>query len=386
MNTPVETPPARPVARTTWWRRSIPVGLIAIAVVLVSVVAWMPARVASIPAAEVPPVNVVVQRVEALPELADTFDLTGVVEPERVVKVAAEVAGRIERLGQRPREIAWRGATIPNGTTIREGEPVSVGDPLVYLNKDLLQARYDRAAAQFDYDEREYRRLLDLFERGSTPRTELDDARTRRDVSKAVLDEVTRELERCTINAPVSGILDRLPMEVGEYASPGDPVAEIVDIDTVKVIMELPEREVPHLKVGDRADIVRLGSELPPLTGTLSYIAAVASEGTRTTRGEVRVDNHDHRLHTGQIVRARLTRRVLSGVILIPLASVIPLEEGKVVYVVKEDRAERREVDLGLIKGREVQVLRGLEVGDRLIVEGHRYVGPGQAVNVVEER
>ncbi len=97
------------------------------------------------------------------------------------------------------------------------------------------------------------------------------------------------------------------------------------------------------------------------------------------------MDNRDHALRSGQIVRVRLTRRMLQDVIMIPLAAVIPLEEGRVVYLEREGQAERRAIELGFIKGRNVQVLSGLAAGEQLIVAGHRYVGPGQAVRVTAE-
>ncbi len=375
--------PAR--SRSRWLRRLIPAGLVVIALVLVGLVAQMPQNATPPAPHEVVPVNVTVQLVQAVPLLADTFELTAVVEPNRVVKVAAEVAGRIERWAERSADATWHGGVLRKGATLAEGEPISAGDPIMYLNKDLLQARLERAVAQFEYDQRECGRILGLFEAGgSTSKTELDDARTKRDISKALREEAARELERTTIVAPIGGILNRLPMELGEYASPGDKVAEIVDIETAKIVVDVPERDVSFLQVGQAATIIFPGHENVS-SGDITYIDAMAHEGTRTTRVEISVDNNDGRLRSGQIVHARLARRVLTDVIMIPLASVIPLEDGKEVYVVSDGRAERREVELGFIKGREVRIVSGLKAGDQLIVSGHRYVGPGQPVNVVEE-
>jgi len=70
---------------------------------------------------------------------------------------------------------------------------------------------------------------------------------------------------------------------------------------------------------------------------------------------------------------------------MVPLLAVIPMEDSKVVYVVNSTEAERREVELGFIKVDRVQIRRGLEPGDRLIIAGHRFVAPGQKVNVVSE-
>jgi membrane fusion protein (multidrug efflux system) len=175
-------------------------------------------------------------------------------------------------------------------------------------------------------------------------------------------------------------------MEVGEFAVPGDQVAEIVEIDRVKVVVDVPERDVHYLRVGDTAEVLGYAQKDLQRRGAITYINELADEYTRTTRLEIALDNRDHRFRSGQIVRARLTRRVLSDVIMIPLGAVIPLEHGKAVYIVNAEHAQRREVELGLIKGRRVQVLRGLSEGDRLIVAGHRYVSPGQSVNVVERQ
>ena len=95
---------------------------------------------------------------------------------------------------------------------------------------------------------------------------------------------------------------------------------------------------------------------------------------------------HEHLLiRSGQIVRVRLTRRVLKNIIMVPLLAVIPMEDAKAVYVVEAGKAERREVKLGFLKGRSVLIRDGLRSGDQLIIAGHRYVGPGQPVRVTSE-
>jgi membrane fusion protein (multidrug efflux system) len=363
----------------------MPAVVLVTALALVGLIAFMPNEAEPQPNNGVPSVNVIVQTVHPIPELADTFTLSAVVEPDRVVHVAAEVAGRVERFGLRAQPVSWRGRDIPAGKPIEEGEPIAEEDPIVYLNTDLLKARFDRAQAQFEYDQTEYDRVADLYERGVTSKTEFDDAAATRNVSKATLDEAARNLERAEIVAPIGGILNRLPVEIGEYASPGQEVAEIVSIDRAKVVVQVPERDIYFLGLGDSTDVFIDALEETRLTGEISYISELADDLTRTTRVEITVDNRRHLLRSGQIVRARLTRRVLTDVIMIPLGSVIPLEQGRVVYVANDGHAERREVELGLIEGRSVRVLRGLEAGDRLIVAGHRYVGPGQPVTVVEQ-
>jgi len=180
----------------------------------VAVIAWMPAPKPSAAPNERVPVNVKVERVKPLSEIADSFEITAVVQPYAVVRVSAEVAGRIESYGTRSTEARWQGGMLPVGSKIAEGQPVMAGDLLVVLNRDLLQARFDRASAQYEYDEQEYQRILSLYQRGNASSAEMRLARTRHDVSKADLDEATRSLTRTMITAPISGILNDWPMGV----------------------------------------------------------------------------------------------------------------------------------------------------------------------------
>lgn len=372
----------------------IAVGLVLLGAAVVGGIWHLPTPEAAETPVEVLPVNVSVQPIEPVAALPDTFDLTGVVQPRTIVRVAAEVAGRVESYGKRGADAQGPGGSFAAGSAIDEGQPVTAGDPLILLNRDLLQARHDRAAAQYENDEQEYQRISSLYERGTAPPTEMRQARTRRDVSKADLDEAARSLERATIAAPTSGLLNDFPMEPGEYASPGDVVAEIVDIDAVKVLVDVPERDIGYLRVGQQAEIIPLSEDAHPSKGTITYINALANESTRTTRIEVTVRNRkeesagesqggEYFLRSGQIVKARLTRRVIEDAIMVPLASVIPLENGKEVYIVENGKAERRPVELGFIRGRSIQVCSGLRRGDLLIVAGHRLVSPGQPVKVV---
>lgn len=398
MKTAIE-PRQQAASGSRWRSRLVTGGLLLAGVVVVGIIASMPAVQTQVPSAERVPVNVKARRVEPIPEIADSFDLTAVVQPYATVRVAAEVPGRIESYGTRSKEARWEGGILPAGSKINEGQPVTAGDPLVILNRDLLQARFDRASAQYEYDKQEYQRILSLYQRGNASSAEMRLARTRHDVSKADLDEATRSLARTTITAPIGGILNDWPMDLGEYAVPGDAVAEIVDIEKVKVCADVPERDVRYLRVGQTAEVLSSPRDANPVTGTITYINALADQATRATRIEVTVQNRvseadasaagtlsaegGYRLRSGQIVDVRLTRRILHNVFMVPLASVIPLEEGKEVYVVVDGKAERRTVEIGFIRGRSIEITRGLEPGDLLIVEGHRLVSPGQPVNFV---
>jgi len=330
-----------------------------------------------------PPKLVRVQVVQPR-ELIDSFILPGVVEANRVVKVAAEVAGRIEKI------------------LVREGQDGTKDQVLIELNTDLLQAEYDRAKAQSEYDRRDLARVSDLAKRGVATTAELDQSRTKAAASQAAFDAAATNLRRARILAPIPGVIDSIPVEIGEYVTPGMTVVEIVDIDTVKVAIDVPERDAPWVQLGQEETIFLEGRFARQVVAPVSYVSELADAKTRTTRAELNVENPPVNgmrvLRSGQIVRVEMRRRVIDNAILVPLETVIPQEENGqpsyAVYVVEDGKAVRKNVRLGVLKGgqngggvkdTQVQIVSGLAAGDRLIVANQRYVGPGQPVLVQGE-
>ena len=351
------------------WRLGIKALIVVAAVVVLVVIGMMPGRDRTAPPSEAPPVNVAVMQVVAEPELADTFVLPAVVEPNRVVTVSAEVAGRVERI-------------LPD-----EGDTVQAGDLLIQLNADLIKPQFQAAEALYKRKQIEFQRMKELVEMDATSRQDLDNATTDLASSKAQLEEVQARLERTRIHAPIAGVLNDLPVEEGEYVQPGAPVAELVETDVVKVVVEVPERDIAFFEVGQKSGIVAdVKDREHTLAGVITFISELADRQTRSTRLEITVDNEAGLLRSGQIVRAQLTRRVLKDAIMVPLLAVIPMETGQAVYVVNSEEAKRREIVLDIIQGDRVQVVSGLEAGDQLIVAGHRFVAPGQKVNVVSKK
>jgi RND family efflux transporter MFP subunit len=213
------------------FRRIAPkVVLIIVAIGILTLIGKLPKRNGDSAPMEAAPINVEVMTIAAEPEFAETFDLPAVVEPNRVVTISAEIDGRIEQ--------------IPSA----EGSRVQEGDLLVQLNTDLLQPQFESAEAQFKRDQIEFERMKGLVEADATSRSDLDNATTQLSISKA-------QLEQSHIIAPVSGILNNIPVEEGEYVQSGNPVAEIVNTDTVKVVVDVPERDISFFTLGGNAEV-----------------------------------------------------------------------------------------------------------------------------------
>jgi membrane fusion protein (multidrug efflux system) len=365
------------------------------AAVAAAAVFLLPARRSDAPPGEVAPVEVEVERIRPLAVAADTFEIDGTVEPNRVVNVPAEVAGRIERYALRGEGSAGR----PGREKIEQGDRVSAGDPIMFINSDILQAEHDRAEAERTYNEAEFRRLEDLYRKQVATKKELDEARTAWQVSEALHRLARERLKRAEIRAPIAGVLNRLLVEEGEYVKEGGNVAEIVDDSVMQVAVDVPEKDIGYLRQGTRHTIqaalprprevtdaegrttYRRTSEVP---GTITYISETADPAARTTRIELTIeDAYRHLFRSGQFVTVELSRGKLSDVVMIPIDAVIPQEDGRyTAYVVVDGEAQQRsvELDMRMIRRKRIRVLSGLTEGDRLIVKGQRYCAAGQTV------
>jgi membrane fusion protein (multidrug efflux system) len=329
----------------------------------------MPERQTDVEESVSPLVNVSVLTIEAEKEMADSLKLPAVVEPNRVTSISAEISGRIETVD------------------CKKGQTVRKHDVLLTLNSDLLIPQRDTATAQYERDRLEWERMKDLVQKRATAQKDLDDTMTRMAISRATLDQIKATLDRCYIKSPSDGVINDLTVERGEYLDPGVPVAQLVDTTSVKVAVDLPEKDVPYFTVGQTADVlVSLRDTEETFSGPITFISEVADEQTRSTRMEITLSNPEQRLHSGQIVLVRLTRQTFHNAIFIPLLTVIPMESGNAVYIVEDNQAVRRDVTLGVIKGDNIQILKGLNVGDQLIVEGHRFVAPGLKVRIIPEK
>lgn len=338
----------------------------------------LPGKERGEPKVDAPVVNVTVVQVEPIAELQDTFRLKGTVEPWATVRLSAETDGRIQRI------------------TAREGQLILPNQPLVCLERDLLEATVAQAAARARFDARELKRVQQAWQEKVVTEMEVDAASSAADVSKASWDFAKAQLRRTVIRAPeriengngsadVLGLLNDLPVEVGEYVQGGTLVAEIVDSSFVKVMADVPERDIRYLHVGDEVAVVIEAVNDRRLSGAIHFIKATADERTRTFRTEIKVANPEGDIRAGMIVEVHLLREVRRNVTMIPLSAVIPLEKGYEVYVSNDGTAHRRQVSLGAIRGRAVEVLppasgEGLRSGDRLIVKGQRLVGDGQRI------
>ncbi len=305
--------------------------------------------------------------VTASREVVERISLPADLLPYRRAVLAAEVAGRVE--------------TVRAG----EGERVAAGRVLAEIDTRAQRQRLAEAEAVHRHRQELFRRAEKLLAKKSITEQQYLDAITERDVAVAQLETARLMLEKSRVAAPWPGTVALRRVEAGDYVVPGQPVVELLEVRRLKVRAPAPASDVPYLRRGLGAE-VRL--DVYPgevFRGEITCLAAELDPAARTLDVEVEIANPDRRLRPGMYARIELPRRTLSGAVLVPLAAVVELETSKVVYVVEDQRAVQRPVELGMVLGGEVVIARGLEPGERLIVEGQRQVSPGQRVTFASQ-
>lgn len=319
-------------------------------------------------APELPPkpeyvVNVKVETVAPV-RMQDILILPGETEALDDIKLAAERAGVVE----------WVGVT--------EGQMVKEGQQIVRINLAALQAALDRARANLKLAEEQLRRRRDLYARKVLSREELEQAENEQTVAQANLREAEVNLNYGITSSPVSGVVNKVYVDPGEYVGEGATVADIVNVSTLRVNFNVPEADVRFLAEGQKAE-VRVDT-YPDKTwgGTIDFVAWKADTATRTFQVRLVVENREGKIRPGMIARASFVRRALADAVTAPLFCVQDKGGERIVFVEKDGVAQARTVELGVIEGDRVQVLKGLAPGDRLIIVGHTEVEDGTKVNV----
>ena len=230
-------------------------------------------------------------------------------------------------------------------------------------------------------------RLRQLLDEKLVSQKSYDDALQGVEIAKANLTQSKIALEKSTLVSPIDGILDDLMVDRGEYGTVGKPAAVVVQVDRLKVLVDIPEKDVAVTRVGSRVKVLTAevrGRDASGRKGEVIHVSYRANEMTRTYLAKVAISNRDGLLRPGMIVRTRFVRRILKNVLTAPLYAVIDRDGEKFVFVTENDTAVERQVRLGPIINGRVVIFGGIQEGEDLIVKGQQLLTDGSPVTIVE--
>ena len=326
-----------------------------------------------------------------LGDLPQTLSFNGDIEAEFEVKVFSKIDDRIEEF------------------FVDEGDYVSKGDPLARIlattteqtvrqaKAGLVVARAQEANLKVEYDRAKRLRRENAMsqQQFNAIETQYEAATAQVEQAEAALTSAQSMLDDATVTAPISGIIGERDYDAGDKAPMMEPLLIIVQMDRVKVRFDATEVDLGELAVGQRASVRVKSYPERVFNGTVKKISPVLDPQTRMAEIEVLVSNAKHELKPGMYARVEVTTGVMKNVIVVPRHIAIEhtrMEwiEGKdivvtdyYVFVVNDDKAEQRKLDVQYINHEHIAVSAGIDVGERVVILGQNNLREGSLVSVV---
>ena len=285
-------------------------------------------------------------------EFRDIIEGLGTAEAKESVDIMARVTQNVRELH------------------FNDGDQVEEGDLLVALNDREERARVQELEFRLAENRRQLERLRELAQENAASPSMIEEQEVRVEQTSSELEVARTRLEEMTIHAPFDGRLGIRQVSRGSLVRPGDVITTLDNISPIYVDFSIPEIYLPSLAPGQRifarsraypdrdfeGRIASLGSRVDPITRSISVRAELPNENLE--------------LRPGMLLNVRLERAV-DTTLMVPESAVIPIRgEFFVFRISDENRAERIEVEIGRRQPGWVEILGGLEEGERIVSEG----------------
>ena len=259
------------------------------------------------------------------------------------------------------------------------GSRVSKGQTLVTMDA----ANYSQQETQLATLRRDYERYSELYNVGGISKQQLDQLKTQLDIAQTALNTIE---ENTGLKSPISGIVTVRNYDSGDVAG-GMPILTIENINPVKIVIHVSESYYSKLSQGMQAKVVVDALEGETFEGKVSLIHPTVNPGSRTFPVEIEVVNKDQQLRPGMFSRVTLNFGTNDRPLVADLAVLKQTgSNDRYVFLEKDGKAVYTKVTLGTRIDDKYEIVSGLEVGDRVIVQGNTGLIEGTEVQVTEKK
>ncbi len=302
------------------------------------------------------------------------------------------IADQIQSLGTlRANETAVLSANLTetvSSIAFTSGQRVEAGDLLVSLTSREQKAQLAEAQASVDDAERQLERARQLVDSRFVSAQEVDNLKRERDIARARLRAVESRLADRLIRAPFDGVLGFREISVGTLLTPGTPVATLHDDSQMKLDFNVPEVHLSKIAPGQA--VVATSRAFPDhrFTGEVAVVENQVDPVTRSVRVRAMLPNPDGLLRPGMLMAVQVASSEREALV-ISEEALLPQGSQQFVMLITEGAdglvAQKRQVRIGERQPGQVEILEGLEAGQKVITHGNFRVQPGQAVRIKSE-
>jgi len=298
-------------------------------------------------------------------EMIAVYSGTATIEAHQEADVVAKVGGEVRQI------------------LVEEGDAVRAGQPLARLDGDRLRLEVAQIEANLRKLERDYKRQLELSEKGLVAKGTAENAKFDLDALRASYDRARLELSYTEIRAPIDGVVSARYIKVGNTITADTPTFRVTDLDPLLAYVHIPEKEFRKLAPRQTADVVvdALGAE--QFQGVISLISPTVDPKTGTFRARVEVPDPSHRLKPGMFARVNIVYERRENALQLPRAAIVDADGAQSVFVVADGKAEQRALRTGLANNGWLEVVDGLDGSEQVVVVGQGGLKTGTAVKIV---
>lgn len=286
------------------------------------------------------------------PESFDNnLSLSGSIEANEQVEIRSEVSGIVESIN------------------FQEGANVTKGQLLFKVNDNELRAQLSQATTKENLAGENERRAKLLLEKEAISREEYDVARAEYASMRAQSQLVRAQIAKASVRAPFSGRIGLRSISKGTYVTPSILVANLVNIGKLKITFSIPEKYANQVKNNTELKFKVSGST-DTYTAKVYAIEPSVETSTRTLQVRAITDNKDGKLLPGTFANVELPLDVIKDAIVVPSQAVIPVQNGKKVFISNMGKAKEIMVETATRTDASLLILSGLKAGDTVITTG----------------
>lgn len=306
------------------------------------------------------PVNVDVI-VASTKNINNSLEVNGTILPNEQVDIHPEISGRLVALN------------------IQEGATINAGTVLAKINDADLQAQLTKSKVQLDLAIKTEQRLKKLLTISGINQADYDAALNTVNNLKADIEITKAQIDKTIIKAPFAGVLGLRNISPGAYVTPQTSLSTLQQTNKVKVDFTVPE-QYAHLLTKGKNVTLSTNYNKEKYAATIIATEPEINNTTRNLKARAIVDGKV--LQAGSFVKIQLQSSQSAERILVPTNAIIPDADSKKLVIVKDGKGKYVAVETGLRTANNVEVLKGVNVGDSVIVTGVLFVKPNAAVKI----
>lgn len=293
----------------------------------------------------------------------DNLSLSGSLEANEEIDIRSEVSGVVESIN------------------FQEGSKVSKGQILFHVNDVELRAQLSKVKTAQLLSSENQRRAKLLLDKQAISQEEFDISNADFESSKAESQLIAAQLSKTTVRAPFSGTIGLRYISKGTYVTPATTIAKLVNTSKLKITFSIPEKYASQMKVGTSLTFTTSNSD-EEHKATISALEPQVDVATRTLKIRAIADNIEGKLYPGTFANVSLPLETVKAALMVPTEALIPIQNGKVIFISENGKAKQVEVQTGTRTDSTVRILSGIKAGDTILTSGVMSLKNGTSVKV----